>query len=186
MKKYSLSAIGKDRPGIVAGLTAPLYARGCNIEDSSMTILEGEFAVILIMSVPGGADLTALTGEMDETGKKLSLTINMKEIDSEKVTKKNLLSNYIITLHGEDNTGIVHKTAKLLAEEGINITDLETKSARKEGDKGAAAKQLYMMMMEVHLADNTDVKRLRNRLTALGHELGLSVSMKPIEDYGRL
>ncbi len=43
---FAITAIGKDRPGIVAGVSKALYDLGTNIEDSSMTILSGEFAMI--------------------------------------------------------------------------------------------------------------------------------------------
>src|SRR5438128_8719920 len=53
MKKwFALSAIGHDRPGIVADLAELIYECDCNLEDSSMTILGGEFAVLLSLSVP--------------------------------------------------------------------------------------------------------------------------------------
>src|SRR5437899_5188362 len=51
---YALSAIGKDRPGIVADLAELIFEHGCNLEDSSMTILGGEFAVLLLFT--GGND----------------------------------------------------------------------------------------------------------------------------------
>ncbi|MBI5345287.1 MAG: ACT domain-containing protein, partial [Deltaproteobacteria bacterium] len=53
MKRYALTAVGRDRPGIVAAVTKALYDHACNIEDSTMTRLEDEFAIILIMSAPG-------------------------------------------------------------------------------------------------------------------------------------
>ena len=54
MKKwFALSAIGHDRPGIVADLAELIYECDCNLEDSSMTILGGEFAVLLLLSGQG-------------------------------------------------------------------------------------------------------------------------------------
>jgi glycine cleavage system transcriptional repressor len=44
---FALSAIGRDRPGIVADLAELIYECDCNLEDSSMTILGSEFAVLL-------------------------------------------------------------------------------------------------------------------------------------------
>ena len=45
MKMLSLSAIGKDRTGIVSSISEILFKLGCNIEDSTMTLLSGQFAV---------------------------------------------------------------------------------------------------------------------------------------------
>ena len=50
---YALSAIGRDRPGIVADLAELIYDCDCNLEDSSMTILGSEFAVLLLLSGEG-------------------------------------------------------------------------------------------------------------------------------------
>ena len=46
---FALSAIGRDRPGIVADLAELIYECDCNLEDSRMTILGSEFAVLLLL-----------------------------------------------------------------------------------------------------------------------------------------
>jgi len=186
MKNFSLSAVGRDQPGIVAAITEPLFKRGCNIEDSSMTILGSEFAVILLMTIPRGTDFKALVGEINEVGKACSLTIDMKEVAGGPQEEMTALSNYILTLYGEDSTGLIYKTACLLFKEGINITDLETKTAHREDDEGGEGRQLYMMMMELYITEETDLEELKIKLKALGDELGVSLKLKPIEDFGRL
>ena len=47
---FAVTIIGKDRPGIVADTAEILFRLGCNVEDSSCTILGGNFAMILIIS----------------------------------------------------------------------------------------------------------------------------------------
>ena len=42
---YAVSVVGKDRTGIVSGIAEALFRLGCNIADSSCTMLAGEFAV---------------------------------------------------------------------------------------------------------------------------------------------
>ena len=44
-----ISALGEDQPGIVNRLSKVLLDQGCNIEDSRMTVLGGEFAVMLLV-----------------------------------------------------------------------------------------------------------------------------------------
>jgi glycine cleavage system transcriptional repressor len=53
MKRYLLTAAGRDRPGLVAAVSKILFEEGCNLEDSAMTRLQGEFAILLILSGPG-------------------------------------------------------------------------------------------------------------------------------------
>ncbi|MCG8010360.1 MAG: hypothetical protein JAY64_01475, partial [Candidatus Thiodiazotropha weberae] len=38
-----ISALGKDQPGIVKNLSKKILDEGCNITDSRMTVLGGEF-----------------------------------------------------------------------------------------------------------------------------------------------
>ena len=45
-----LTAIGEDRPGIVDDLTRVLLNAELNIEDSRMSLLGGEFAIILLLN----------------------------------------------------------------------------------------------------------------------------------------
>src|SRR5258707_14851571 len=44
-----LTAIGRDRPGIVARIAQVLLEHGLNIEDSQMRILGGRFAMMLLL-----------------------------------------------------------------------------------------------------------------------------------------
>ena len=49
-RRYIMTAFGKDRPGIVAEVTAMLYQNGCNLEDTAMTMLSDEFTINLLFS----------------------------------------------------------------------------------------------------------------------------------------
>ena len=78
MRQYLLTAAGRDRPGLVAAVSKILFEEGCNLEDSAMTRLQGEFAILLILSGPvrtGG-----LEKKLRGLGKKLGLTVNLKSL----------------------------------------------------------------------------------------------------------
>ncbi|MFQ5441944.1 MAG: glycine cleavage system protein R [Thermodesulfobacteriota bacterium] len=177
MKRYALSAIGRDRPGIVAAVTKALYEHDCNIEDSSMTILEDEFAVILIMTMPEEGDEEALLMAMKEVEGEFGLIVNLKELLPPVPGEEAENANYMITLHGADKSGIVYKTAALLAEMGVNITDLETKALGAEGER------IYIMMMEVFSPEGTDIKGIEGKLNELGKEIGVTIKIKPVESF---
>ncbi len=62
MPHFALTAVGADRPGIVAAVTGVLLDLGVNLEDTSMTILRGQFAMMLVVDAPpdvAAADLEA-------------------------------------------------------------------------------------------------------------------------------
>ena len=83
MKKLiALSAIGKDQPGIVAALTWVLFERGCNLEDSSMTRLRGDFAVLLLISMPENMTLEGLKVALESAASSKGLTFTLRELSS--------------------------------------------------------------------------------------------------------
>ncbi|HZC68761.1 MAG TPA: ACT domain-containing protein, partial [Nitrospirales bacterium] len=59
-----LTAFGQDRPGIVASLAEGLYHLGCNIEDTCMTRLRDEFAMMLLVRLPAGLAQGQLTDRL--------------------------------------------------------------------------------------------------------------------------
>lgn len=176
MRRYALTAIGRDRPGIVAAVTKVLYEHDCNLEDSSMSILEDEFAIILIMAAPDDIDEGSLASDIERTEEEMGLTIHLKEL-GEKAAERAEMSNYIITLHGADKAGIVYRTAEFLSGRGINVTDLET-SVVGEGDE-----KIYIMLMEVFSPKDIDIEELNRGLAEIGADLGVTIKMKPLEDY---
>jgi len=62
MKKLILTISGKDRPGIIAKVSGLLFRKGCNLEDISMTLLEGQFAMMMTVCVPDRDKANAISG----------------------------------------------------------------------------------------------------------------------------
>jgi glycine cleavage system transcriptional repressor len=179
MKRYALTAIGRDKAGIVGAVTKALYEHDCNIEDSSMTTLQDEFAIILIMSAPD----TSVEGDINKTLKaveeEFSLSIHLKMID-EKSHKKTPPSTHIVTVSGYDKPGIVYKTTEFLAKWSINIKDLETKIV------GGEAQNIYIMLLEVHFPKTLDEDAITGSLKTLGDSMGVAIEIKPVETYESL
>ena len=82
---FALSAIGRDRPGIVADLAELIYECDCNLEDSSMTILGSEFAVLLLLTgeEPGIAERLSAACKRLEWEKRL--TVFFRPLDAEPI-----------------------------------------------------------------------------------------------------
>ena len=179
MRRIALTAIGRDKPGIVAGVAKVLFENGCNIEDSSMTGLEDEFSIILIMSAPDDISPASLKKGLKVLEERMGLTIHLKEIEKEKAAGARP-STHMVTVSGYDRPGIVYRTAAMLAELGINITDLSTKAFCGE------EKNIYIMLMEVSVPENIDGKKVEASLKTLGEGLGVKIEIKPIESYEAL
>ena len=69
-----ISALGKDRPGIIDELSKAIYDLDCNITDSRMTVLGGEFAILLLVDGQWN-QLAKLEDQVPELEERLALTI---------------------------------------------------------------------------------------------------------------
>src|SRR5512137_773860 len=85
MAHFAVTIISKDRPGIVADTTEVLFRLGCNIEDSSCTMLGGDFAMILIVSHAKPFLKTALTDEFRILHEKTGLTASVRHLAENEV-----------------------------------------------------------------------------------------------------
>ena len=73
-----ISAIGQDRPGIVDEVSAFVLAHECNVEDSRMAVLGGDFALIMLVS-GAEAEVEKLDGHLGELEKQSGLTVDDTE-----------------------------------------------------------------------------------------------------------
>jgi glycine cleavage system transcriptional repressor len=172
---FILSAIGKDRPGIVADVSELIYEGGCNLEDSSMSLLGSHFALLVLLS-----------GEEEGLGERLSrackrlewdkgLTIFLSPIRGEggEPSVAKVDPDYEVRVVGLDRAGIVYRTSRLLAARGINIVDLHT-HVEPAPNSGSP---VFTMLVEVTVPPETDRKALRRELEALADDLHLEISL---------
>ena len=175
MRHLALSALGQDRPGIVAGVTAALLRHELNVEDSQMTILRGHFAMVLVVSGPDSLDTDRLRGDLEDVGLELGLeAVSLAEVADAAATQSE--PSHIVTVYGADHPGILHAAARAVADEGANITDLNTRLS-EEGDAA-----LYVLMMEVAASDDR-VDALREGLEQVGREQGVEVTLRELEHH---
>lgn len=173
MTHFAVSAVGRDRPGIVAGITSALLDVEGNVEDSRMTILRGRFAVMLIVSVPGSDQGPELQRRLEEVREGLELdALTVSEVAETDPAERS--PSHVITVYGADHPGIVHAVSAALAEHEVNITDLQTKLA------GSGATPLYVMMLEVELG-GIDPTALERALAGVGERADVEVSIRELE-----
>lgn len=102
-KKFLLTAFSKDRPGIVADLSRVIYENGYNLEDSSMTNLAGEFAILLLLSAPSvnGVDAEEkLSTECRRLEREKGISAYIRPLRQKMPKQKsNILTN---TIHGRN------------------------------------------------------------------------------------
>lgn len=172
---FALSAIGTDRPGIVADLAELIYECDCNLEDSSMTVLGSEFAVLLLLSGTGSDVDERLRGACKRIEWEKRLTVFFRPLEGEPVRygADQVLAPYEFRAVGVDKAGIVAKVCRCFASHGINITQLKSQS-RPEPQSGTP---LYTMQIHLDLPRAVDVDALRRELDQIAVELRIEVAL---------
>jgi glycine cleavage system transcriptional repressor len=176
MRHFAVSAVGRDRPGIVAAVSRVLLDHGVNIEDSQMTILRGHFTMMLIVAVPDDADEGELDMGLRRAGAELELEAITLQGVAELEASAPADASYIVTVYGIDHPGIVHAATTTLAERGVNITDLNTRLVGQgEGDP------LYALMMEVALPRGLGAEELEAALAEVARAEGVETTLRELE-----
>jgi glycine cleavage system transcriptional repressor len=169
----AVTAIGLDRPGIVAAVSKVLFEHEGNIEDSRMAILGGHFAMMLIVALPQGADASNLERALSEPARTYDLVVSVRPV-AEVSAEHAEGTPYVVSVYGADRPGIVHAVSSALAGRNVNITDLSTHVVPGETP-------LYVMLIEVTVPPGTDLATLEAELTGLAEQLAVDLTLRPAD-----
>lgn len=165
---YMLTLVGKDRPGIVAKVTAALYDGGCNLGEASMMRLGGTFTIMLMVDFERSSK--ALTDLISPVAESLDLHLHLDRIEGK--LHQHVEPDVRITVYGADRAGIVAKVTAALAEAGLNITDLESMVG------GSEDKPIYVMQIEGTAAEG--IESLQAAVDVIRKD-GVEAHLEPIE-----
>jgi len=167
---YAVTVLGHDRPGIIAETTERLAGLGMNLEDSSMTLLRGHFAMTLVCAGPATREEVELAlAPMGDDGS-LDLSVRPVRPASAEATGGGG-TPWVLTVHGGDRAGIVSAVTGEVAAVAGTITDLTTRLA---GD-------LYLLVAEIELPDGADPTALAAAVEVVASGLGVGASLRPAE-----
>ncbi len=173
---YILSAIGKDRPGIVADVSEVIYECGGNMEDSSMSLLRNHFALLLLFSTEREEVNQKLVSSLKRLEWEKNLTVFYSPITFEEAYPKagEEVDRFKIATSGADHAGIVFRICRLLADRKVNIIDMETRRVLS----AESGTPLFEMDMEVEVPRSMSEQALREDLHRLGNELVIDLVLK--------
>lgn len=172
---FAVTIISKDRPGIVADVTEVLYRLGCNIEDSSCTMLGGDFAMILVVSHEKPFSHADLDGEFRELHKRTGLRIHSRHLAEAEICPVQQEGELcLVSVYGSDQPGIVYRVTRALADRQVNITDLNTRLI------GTVAEPVYVLMLEAILPTGMPLTDVESLLENLKKELQVEIGVRPI------
>jgi len=169
-----LSAVGVDRAGVVNDLSKVILDCGGNIEESRMTALGSEFAMLLLVSGNWAA-----IGKLEKALAKLTedkpLSINIRKTDVRSANENSM--PYGIDIVSLDQPGIVFRLANFFAARDIEIADLSTR-------KYAAAhtgSPMFAIQMSINVPASVSISHLRDEFHDLCDQLNLDAILDPVK-----
>lgn len=173
MQEYLvISAIGEDKPGIINALSKASTDNQCNILDTRMTVLGGEFALLMMINgetkAIGNAQ-QAIAAKADNLG----LTTIFKRTQPRKTGT--VSRPYRVEVVAIDHPGIVSEIAGFFSAREINIEEMET-GAYAAAHTGTP---MFSLEMSVNIPGTLTVARLKDEFIAFCDERNLDATIEP-------
>lgn len=165
-----LTVIAEDQPGIIETVSKTLKNHEGNWTQSSMSSLAGQFAGILLASVP--ADKTdaclAELKSLESEGLRIIVRTSSGEAGTENVDE------FSVALVGNDRPGIVHDITRVLAAHNVSVIDLETSVEAASMGGG----ELFKARAKLLVPESSDIFALESELEDIANDLMVDISFE--------
>ena len=170
MNNLIISAIGSDRSGIVSEFSSIITSHGGNVEESHMSILGTDFAIIMLVSVAADwqESLELALQSMNE------LTIITKSTKSQELIEGIQCQ---IDLSGADNEGIVKVLSKYLGGKSVNILEMQTNISNAP----ITGTPLFNLKAITAMPENLIIMDIQSDLNQIAQQLGVEIIVNQSE-----
>jgi len=165
---------GPDRIGIVEEVTQVLLEHDGNVETSRMVRLGGEFAILMLVSIP--MDQIASLSKAVESLIAEGYQITTSQTDQVYAAKQRGWLPYQIELQGADHEGIVHEIARYLSQRGINIEAMDTALVAAP----MSGVPLFTMTAQVAVPPDLIEQDWVAALEGVGHQLNVDIQVSAV------
>ena len=170
-----LSAIGNDRTGVVQDISKVILGCGGNIEESRMTTLGTEFAVLMLVS-GNWHTLDRLEKGLNKLSDGDNLTFSIRKTAAR--TTKDDRMPYAVDVVSLDQQGIVFGLANFFATRDIEIADVATRSYAA-AHTGAP---MFAVQMAVNIPATIHIAQLREEFLEMSDRLNLDAILEPVKN----
>lgn len=168
------TAIGKDKPGLVDVVSRHILKCDCNIEDSRMAILGGEFAMLILVSGEQPA-VERLIKNPGEALSKAGLSVQAHfTIGPGEGTPSGTIP-YRLEAYSLDHPGIVQRISHFLAEHKVNIRSLDTRLSHAPH----TGQPLFSLHATLDVPTKEKVGELRRGLEIIGGDENIDIDIRP-------
>ena len=163
---FIITAVGPDRPGMAHALAEKLFEAQCNLEDTTMTRLSGQFAMILAVAPPADLSLEALDVQLKPLRASHGLIIDIAPAAPDAATAL-AVPRHILTAYGPETSGLLARLTGILADKAVNVTDVQTRVA--------GAGMVYVMILELELPPDLRAESLEDELRYRAPDLQIAL-----------
>ena len=171
--RYIMTAFGKDRPGIVADVTRVLYANGCNLDDTTMSMLSDEFTINLLFSSNDANIEATLVKECFSLEEQKSISAFIRPLKDRQPSSLDSGSLCTVHVEGLDQAGIVHKISQYLSDNKLNIVDLKS-TVKTTPESGTS---LYLMDIHIQIPKAISIGSVADGLDEVAEELNVEITV---------
>ena len=165
----AVTVLGDDRPGIVADVATALAGLGCNLEDSTMTLLRGHFAMVVLVRTDRSVEEVATSlRPLTDTG---ALAVDVRPIPEHGEAGVPGTA-YTLHVHGADRPGIVAAMTNVVARHGGNIVDLGTRLGQ----------DVYVLVAEFVLPGEAAIEAVEEDLASVAQDIGVDFHVAVVDD----
>ena len=169
-----LSAIGTDRTGVVQEISKVILGCGGNIEESRMTTLGSEFAVLMLVS-GNWHTLNRLERGLEKLTVDDTLTFAIRKTGERPVSDDRM--PYAVDVISLDQQGIVFGLADFFASRDIEIADVATRRYAA-AHTGAP---MFAVQMAVNVPSSVHISALREDFLEMSDRLNLDAILEPVK-----
>ena len=169
-----ISAVGKDRIGLVESISQSVLECGCHIGESRMTVLGSEFAVVMLVNGYWNA-VAKLESALPRMADALGLRVSSTRTEARADTRS--LIPYAVEVVATEHAEVVHEVSDFFARRGINIEDVYT-NRYPAPHTGAA---MFALHLTVGIPSDLSIASIRGEFMDFCDELNLDAMIAPVK-----
>ena len=165
-----LTVLADDQPGVIQAVSSVLNQYSGSWTQSSMSSLAGQFAGILLVSLPSEHSVAC----QQELQRLESQGLHVVAHICDEITETVKTSEYVLGLIGNDRQGIIHDITTVLASHNVNVRGLE--SVVEAASMGGA--EIFRARSELLVPASADIDLLLSELEDLANDLMVDIAFE--------
>ena len=170
-----ISALGPDRPGLVAEVTEFLTERGGNIEDSRMAVFGAEFGILILVSATSD-EISSMVADAVKLESKTGLSVVTRPTKSPSEHRRATVIPCLVTAEALDHEGFVRAISSALHVVGVNIVSLHT-SAYNAPVTGSP---LFKLEAQIDVPREVSLARVREAMAEVAQRQNIDIEVRSL------